>query len=277
MKYLLPAVLWGVCVAAAFASGNAEGLSENARVEGFSYDRIESMAVEGGNIFSVFVTGSSGGGGGRIQDGRADGEIIMPENSPYTVKHRRYGERLVITVTGRSLVPPAGRYEIHLTVDSDAATDIATDTGEVMLSALGGITHVRTDTGRVAMADCYGEIDTITGTGRQEYTRTAGVLNAESDTGRIVVDDHEGEFHLWTDTGSIVGRKLLVTGDCTVRSDTGGIDLDLLNELDDFSFDIESDTGVIRIGEIRGRGDLRHGSGPIRIRGKTVTGDVIVR
>ena len=271
MKYILTALLWGACVLAASASGNAEGASENARVEGFSYDRIESVAVERGNIFSVYVTGS------RVESGRAEGEIIMPVNSPYTVKHRRYGERLVITVTGRSLFPPAGRYEIHLTVDSDGAADIATDTGEVTLSALGGVTHVRTDTGGVAMTDCYGEIDTITDTGRQEYARTAGIVNAETDTGRIVVDDHEEEFHLWTDTGSITGRNLLVTGDCTVRSDTGGIDLDFLNELADFSFDIESDTGVIQIGEMRGRGGLRHGSGPIRIKGKTDTGDVIIR
>lgn len=274
MKYIPAAVLWGMCVLGAFASGTAEeaadAAAKEAQAERFSYDRIRSVAVERGNIFSVFVTGSSG-------SRRADGKIIMPEKSPYKVKHRRYGDRLVITVTGRSLLPATGRYEIHLTVGTETAADIAVDTGEVNLSGIGGIKHVRTDTGGVYMADCFGEIDTITDTGRQEYTRTAGILNAESDTGGIIVDDHEGEFHLWTDTGGILGQEILVTGNSTFRSDTGDIDIDLLNELDDFSFDVESDTGAIRIGETRGRGDLKTGSGPITIRGKTDTGDVLIR
>jgi hypothetical protein len=276
MKYVLAAALLVYGITGSFAAGRSERTAGEIQTERFSYERIESVAVERGNIFSVFVTGTTGGGG-RVEDGLAEGEIIMPENSPFTVTHRRYGARLVVTVTGRSLFPPAGRYEIHLSVNPDAATDIAVDTGEVTLSALGGTTHVRTDTGGVTLSDCYGEIDTITDTGRQEYSRTAGILNAESDTGRIVVDDHEGEFHLWTDTGRITGRDILVTGDSTVRSDTGEIDLDLLNELDDFTFDIESDTGVIAVGEVRGRGDVTQGSGPIRIKGKTDTGDVFIR
>ena len=280
MKYILAAVVWTLCIPGTFASGSAERSAGETRVERFSYDRIESVAVEGGDIFSVFVTGSpaeGSAGESRVLRRRAEGEIVMPANSPFDVRHRRYGERLVITVIRRRPVPRAGRYEIHLAVDPEAATDIAVDTGEVSLSALGGVTHIRTDTGSVAVTDCYGEIDSITDTGRQDFHRTAGILNAESDTGRIVVDDHEGEFHLWTDTGGITGRNILVTADCTVRSDTGRIDLDLLNELDDFIFDIESDTGIIEIGTIRVRGDLETGTGPIRIKGKTDTGDVFIR
>ncbi|MBW2092016.1 MAG: DUF4097 family beta strand repeat protein, partial [Deltaproteobacteria bacterium] len=68
-------------------------------------------------------------------------------------------------------------------------------------------------------------------------------------------------------------NRLKITEDSSFRATSGKIDLDFINDMDEFTFDLRSSSGRIEIGSTKAKGKLLIGNGSIRIHGKTSSGD----
>ena len=97
-------------------------------------------------------------------------------------------------------------------------------------------------------------------------------VTAESSFGNIKITNSEGALDLAASSGSLRGTAVSITGDSSFQTSSGAIDFDFTNTISDFTFNLESSSGLITAGQTRAKGRVTTGSGTINIRGKSSSG-----
>ena len=73
-------------------------------------------------------------------------------------------------------------------------------------------------------------------------------------------------------SGGITGDSITLMGDSSFSNGSGRIDLSFGNSENELAFDLETETGSIRVGDVRSRDRVSHGSGYIKITGRGGSG-----
>ncbi len=265
------------------------------------YNQIDNIEISGA-VVDVEITGGS--------SKTVELELIdIPKK--YTVSHKKNGSVLKILAKSKPLsfslsnnsrmilsVPESVNIYIenstgNITVSNIDGNDfsVTSSTGDIKLenincdayakSTTGDIEFIdingditaKSSTGSIELTDISGNITAESSTGNQTYNNIEGNIKAESTTGKKVLKDVSGILYLESSTGRIDGDNINLTDDSYFKTSTGDINLDLNNDMDDFSFNMNSSTGDISIGDSEARGTLKFGSGPILVTGKSSTGD----
>jgi hypothetical protein len=249
----------------------ASGASDESRTESFSYDRVARVQVLGVEIYSVQVTGVSGQG--------FEGEVIAPPDARYGIEHRRSGDTVQIRAYRKGLFldwlgAGSGTYRLVLRVPASCELEIATATGSITVSGVSGPKKLETGTGSIAVRDSDGDVLGTSGTGSQVYAGVSGDIAAKAGTGSVTLEGVRGTISAETSTGTIQGKALRLVSDSSFTAHTGSVTLDLAQSLDDFSFQLRTDTGSIKVGDAEARGRLVIGAGKIKLQAETDTGSV---
>jgi len=252
----------------------ASGTAEAPRTSTFAYEGVVRVQVLNAEVYAIEITGSAG------EDLSA--EVRAPADSKVGIEHRRSGGTVMIRAYRRErlfggLGSTQGQYLLVLRVPRDCELEIRTATGSISVSDVRGPKELETDTGSIDLKGCDGETAATTQTGSHSYTSVRGDIAAKADTGGIALSQVEGALSVETNTGRIEGTGLRLTGHSSFSADTGSIVLELDQSLDDFSFELRSDTGKIVVGETEARGRLVLGGGRIRLKAETDTGGVRIQ
>ena len=216
---------------------------------------IFDVSVKGYSGSSVHVEVRSSSPEDRIVESLTGGELtISPER----------GDRV------RSIGSRAP--ELLLRVPEATALSIETGTGGILVETVAGAKSLGTASGGIVVRSSRGSIEARSSTGSQRYDYVTGDIRAESATGAIELTNVEGRADLQSATGRLWGRNVRVTADSRLRTSTGRIEIDFANPLEDFTFVLQSVTGLIDVGGTEARGKVQRGSGPLRITGQTTTG-----
>ena len=156
--------------------------------------------------------------------------------------------------------------------DVKASLEITASSGSFAVRNADGDKRLRTSSGKINVSEAEGEIRAVSSSGSQTYEGIAGSIDAEASSGSISVTDQRGSLELRASSGSLRGETVTVTGASSFTTSSGSIDFDFTNDLDDFSFDLHSSSGTIRVGETRAKGRVVTGSGPIRLQGTSSSG-----
>lgn len=256
------------------AVASASGTSDEPRASSFSYDRVVRVQVLDAQVYTVQITGSPG------QDLSA--EVRAPANSKVGIEHRRSGGTVLIRAyrKERPFAWPGssvGPHVLVLRVPADCELEIRTATGSITVADVQGPKALETTTGSIDLRRCDGETAATTQTGSHSYTSVRGDVAARASTGSISLSQVEGALSVETNTGRIEGTGLFLTGHSSFTADTGSIVLELDQSLEDFSFELRSDTGKINVGHTEARGRLVLSGGRIRLRAETDTGGVRIQ
>jgi hypothetical protein len=108
--------------------------------------------------------------------------------------------------------------------------------------------------------------------GSQTYEEIDGNIRAKSSSGRITINKQTGALEIRATSGRLEGQEVKLTGNSSFQTSSGRISFEFENDFDDFSFDLQSSSGVLRVGESRGKEMLILGNGPIKITGKSSSG-----
>jgi len=168
----------------------------------------------------------------------------------------------------------SGRCEVE---DVTAELDIAVSSGSLTLRSCDGVKTLKTSSGKISVRDAGGDIRANTSSGSQTYTGINGSIAAGASSGSISVTDQEGTLELRASSGSLRVEEVTLTGDSSFTTSSGSITVDFTNDLEDFSFDLRSSSGSIRVGGTRAKGKVVTGSGPIRLRGESSSGSQTYR
>ena len=151
--------------------------------------------------------------------------------------------------------------DINITVPTNVAADIKTDTGRIEVSNLNKKTKVQTDTGRINVIKINSSIEAKTDTGQIDVEDITGNININTDTGKAMANRISGFAKIKTDTGRIsatnikggveaisdIGRISIsnCNGDITAKSDVGRLKIDLRDDYE-FTMTAKTDVGSIK-------------------------------
>jgi DUF4097 and DUF4098 domain-containing protein YvlB len=157
-------------------------------------------------------------------------------------------------------------------MDLSAGIDIASSSGSQNIQQCKGTLTVKSSSGRISARDVAGDMSVESSSGSQTYEEIDGNIKAKSSSGRITINRQTGALDLRATSGKLEGQEVKLTGDSSFQTSSGRIRFEFENDFDDFSFDLQSSSGVLRVGESRVKGTLILGNGPIKITGKSSSG-----
>ena len=174
--------------------------------------------------------------------------------------------------------------------DLSASIDIASSSGSQDIQQCKGNLTVKSSSGRISVRDVDGNMSVESSSGSQTYEVIDGNIKAKSSSGRqsydaivgdivaetssasITINEQMGALDLRATSGKLEGQDVKLTGDSSFQTSSGRIHFNFENDFDDFSFDLQTSSGVLRVGESRVKGTFIVGNGPIKITGKSSSG-----
>jgi DUF4097 and DUF4098 domain-containing protein YvlB len=150
--------------------------------------------------------------------------------------------------------------------------NVISTSGRIVLINVVGTVSVESSSGGQTYENISGDIKARSTSGRQSYEAMAGDITAEASSGSITVNEQAGALDLRATSGKLEGHTVKLSGDSSFETTSGRIRFEFENDIEDFSFDLQSRSGMLLIGESRVKGTLKLGSGPIKITGKSSSG-----
>jgi hypothetical protein len=224
--------------------------------------------------------------------GRNTANVRMTESgipAVYKVKYTEAGGVLRITVeTSDSTTPntsadkpPAAKApaavpgEIILTVPRYEFIYAKATTGNIHVDNM-STEHLTLETagGGIAVSGTNAVLVATSDTGSQDYRHIYGSITATSHSGAISVDHEVGLMHLTTESGTIKGTNILLQTTSSFMARSGTISVSLWNNLHGCKFQLSSESGSLRVGQLKRSGTLDWGDGSVLITGKSTSGSL---
>ena len=136
--------------------------------------------------------------------------------------------------------------------------------------------RTHTSSGDQRLRQVKGNVDAESTSGNITLNYFEGLVRMESTSGDITINYGKGLTSLRSTSGTIEGRSLMLDTDLILEATSGDITLSLLNDPDDLSFDLESNSGDLDAGRYDGEDELYIKRGTFWIRGKTTSGDISI-
>jgi DUF4097 and DUF4098 domain-containing protein YvlB len=168
----------------------------------------------------------------------------------------------------------SGNIDIRRT---SADLQLSSSSGKIWIEGCHGNKDLRASSGNITVHDSEGDLKVETSSGKQAYDGIKGDISAHSSSGELSITKHEGGLNLESTSGKQTGRDIRITKDSSFRTSSGKIDFAFINGIEDFTFDLTSSSGKIRVGSTNAKGRVVTGNGKILIKGKSSSGGQIYR
>lgn len=239
---------------------------------GLTPDAEVSINATSGNIYVNDLKGSN------IKIKTAKGKVTIKNCDSNIIAETKNGEINVTKYAGTlNVTSSAGNISI-----ADAEGDITFESSDGSASAtnIKGQLKGKTIAGTQTYDNINGDLNIQGGTGAIKVSNSEVTINATTKSATINFFKVTAEMHITAEKGQIIsagsanGVKLTASSDFTTTE--GKVNLTLLNKKDELTFDLQhaqkGDIGLIAKGERTTKKQLKCGSGPIVITGRTNTG-----
>lgn len=160
---------------------------------------------------------------------------------------------------------------------SDISADVRIDvtSGDIEIEDMTGRLEIESTSGDLDLNDIDGDIRTRSTSGDVEIRQFSGNIQARTTSGELTVSRGKGALNLRTTSGNIEGYDLEITDDLLLEASSGEIEIELVNDIEDLNFELESGSGDLRAGRRSGEKDLyiKRGDG-FWVKGVTTSGDI---
>lgn len=182
------------------------------------------------------------------------------------------GDVYAADLSGRNIKLEASSGDIEANdIDNDLLLE--TSSGDIELTGLSGNLKSKSSSGDQRLRNVSGNIDGRSSSGRIDLQDIKGDIVAETSSGGIELDGFKGGLKLESTSGSLNGDEIELTANSSFRSSSGSIDIELVNDIESLSFDLNASSGSLRIGDRRAEDRYidRRGGG-IEIKGVSSSG-----
>ena len=163
----------------------------------------------------------------------------------------------------------SGSQDIH---QCKGSLTVESTSGRILLRGIIGNASAASSSGSQTYEEIDGNIKAESSSGRQSYEDINGDITSQSSSGTITITNQRGTLNLRTTSGKLEGNGVKLTGNSSFKTSSGRISFEFENDLSDFSFELKSSSGMLRVGESKVRGTLLMGNRPIKIKGKSSSG-----
>jgi hypothetical protein len=232
---------------------------------------IAKIIIDINSNFNIKVTGA--------EDPKLFGEILSDNLKMFDIETEQSNNELRIKISSRSIpfFRKPDNNDIFLSVPVNTELELDTEQGLIIVDNCNGYKNISSETGDICIINSDGNIYVRNETGDITLGNIEGDIDGDSDTGDILLYNIKGKLYLKTNTGQLEGDMIEVTDDSEFLSDTGIINLDLVNSLSDFSYELSTDSGIIVLDTIQSTGKYQSNTGHIKFRADTDTGDILLK
>ncbi|OHD08495.1 MAG: hypothetical protein A2086_14765 [Spirochaetes bacterium GWD1_27_9] len=156
----------------------------------------------------------------------------------------------------------------------EALVDVKTSSGSITASKLLSQNKVsfKTSSGSIKIEDIKADIKIDTTSGKQIYKNITGNINANASSGDIYIEFEKGVLELKTTSGKISGKDITITGNSFFKTTSGNISMAFKNSIENFTFNLRTNSGRLEVGDQRTKNELITGNGKIKIKGESSSG-----
>lgn len=225
--------------------------------ETFSYTGIETVEVKG-EFLAVDVSAADSPGV-VMTSALPDESVNGPRH--FTVKQEVVGSRLRVWVERDPLVAAIiGGGRLSFSVPQGTVLAVETVSGSASVEGL-----------------TTANLRVVTVSGAASVTGVSAPLAASTVSGSLTVNDFEGRMSAHTVSGAIDCQGIRLDSDSSLGTTSGAISVLFTGGIDGYSFDLSSVSGALVVGNIRAGKGLKMGTGPVHVRGETVSGAQVYR
>ncbi len=170
--------------------------------------------------------------------------------------------------------------------------EFETSSGDIEISGAKGELEIESTSGDIEVENVVGPIYSESTSGSQEFNDIEGNLEARSTSGEIEIENLDGDvvakstsgdvdvvrikgrINLKTTSGDIEGYDIEITDDAELRASSGDIKLEVTNNMEELSFDLQTSSGDLRAGGRSGDKSLYIKRGGYWVVGVTSSGDI---
>ena len=171
--------------------------------------------------------------------------------------------------------------KIHLETSSgninvektEAELTVKCSSGNIGLESHNGDVNLKATSGNLKIREVNGDLIANATSGNIQIYDVSGNTSADCSSGNIKMGDIVGELNAGTSSGNIRGESIKLTGDSRFKASSGNITIDLMNDEDELSFDLDAGSGNLRAGGSKADDRLILTKGPIKITGISSSGN----
>ncbi len=149
--------------------------------------------------------------------------------------------------------------------------------GSISLKMIEGMVDVGTTSGDLVFDNLMDGVSAKSTSGDIKINVASGNLSLKSISGNISLSDVTGKADVKTISGDQKGNMIMLTDQSSFSSISGGITMDLSNQIEALNFDLKSKSGKLTVGETRADDRLVINGGGIIVKGSSTSGNQIFR
>ncbi|MGQ1787332.1 MULTISPECIES: DUF4097 family beta strand repeat-containing protein [unclassified Saccharicrinis] len=144
--------------------------------------------------------------------------------------------------------------------------------GSISMEDIKGNVVSESSSGSQSIQLVKGNIKATASSGSIHLNDIHGHVKAKASSGSIKLNNITGALDLYTSSGGQYGEEIMLTGNSSFKSSSGGIKIGVLNSADELSFDLTASSGGLQAKGINGRKELKINKGAILITGASSSG-----
>ena len=200
------------------------------------------------------------------------------------------GEQEIRAIDSQNVVIAASSGDITAS-EINAEIAAASSSGKVKLEKIVGSINVRTSSGDIELRNTEGDLTLQAASGKtivqgstgnifahsssgdHDFEQITGDIQAQTSSGSITATECEGRLDLKSASGDLIGRSISVRDRADLVTSSGEIQFQFTNPAADLSFDLASSSGKLTVSGTQSEEKLTSGSGPVKIAGRSSSGD----
>lgn len=204
---------------------------------------------------------------------RARLDLTLPAGTDLSIESSS-GDTYGRSLSGSEIEIEATSGDIDLSdINADVRIDVTS--GDIEIDDMTGRLEIESTSGDLELTGIDGDIRTRCTSGDVEIRQFSGDIQSRTTSGELTVSRGKGALSLRTSSGNIEGYDIEITGDLYLEATSGEIEIELVNEIDDLNFELETASGDLRAGRRTSEKDLytKRGDG-FWVKGVTTSGDI---
>ena len=147
-----------------------------------------------------------------------------------------------------------------------------TSSGSLRLNDITGRCEAESSSGSQQWSNIKGNINTHASSGALRFEEVKGDIDAYTSSGSISMKRIEGQLQLKCSSGAIHGDAIKLTASSNFKTSSGSINLALINPVNDLGFDLNANSGNLKVGDMKADDKLYLNRGNIKIIGVSSSG-----
>lgn len=144
--------------------------------------------------------------------------------------------------------------------------------GSLKVEGIGGEAALSTSSGSQSITSIGSNLYTKASSGSIKIDGVTGNVKANTTSGGMNLNKVTGSVNLQSSSGGQRGTEIKLTGNSSFKSSSGSVSMQLLNDANELSFDLNASSGSLNAKGSSGRKHLVLDGGPIKIIGNSSSG-----